>query len=124
MSTLANSCQFLGYLGADAERGFTRGGEHRTTFRIAINERKADGEESCFWVRVTTLGRLAEVCAERLGKGARVLVRGRLTPVSWTGNDGVPRFGLDLLAGEVTFLSPRASTAEGGEPQGADEEPF
>ena len=83
--------------------------------------------ENAFWVSVTALGKQAELVAERLHKGSRVLTRGKLTPSEWTGNDGVKRFGLDLLQRDVEFFDNRrdgsvadesnvtAETAGGGE---------
>jgi single-strand DNA-binding protein len=76
-----------------------------------VNDRKrnANGEtaESTFWVSVTALGKQAELAAERLHKGSRVLIRGKLEPREWTGNDGVNRFSLDLLQRDMEFLDGR-----------------
>jgi single-strand DNA-binding protein len=111
MADLANSCQFIGNLGADPERGYLQDGTARVRYRIAVNDRKrnANGEtaESTFWVSVTALGKQAELAADRLRKGSRVLIRGKLEPREWTGNDGVNRFSLDLLQRDMEFLDTR-----------------
>lgn len=115
MADLANSCQFIGNLGADPERGFLQDGTPRVRYRIAVNERKrgANGEqtESTFWVGVIALGKQADLAGERLRKGSRVLIRGKLEPREWTGNDGATRFSLDLLQRDVEFLDGRRDGA-------------
>ncbi len=63
--------------------------------------------ESTFWVSVTALGKQAELVAERLHRGSRILTRGKLEPREWTGNDGQKRFNLDLLQRDMEFFDTR-----------------
>src|SRR5579871_6676041 len=109
MADLGNSCQFIGNLGGDPELTYLQDGTARARFRLAVNDRKRnpqDGSlvENTFWVSVTALGKQADLVAERLHKGSRILTRGKLEPREWTGNEGQKRFSLDLLQRDMEFL--------------------
>jgi Single-strand binding protein family len=52
-----------------------------------------------------------ETAAEHLSKGRLVYVGGRLHSRSWTGKDGVSRRGLEIIADEIQFLTPKPRTA-------------
>ena len=73
----------VGNLGADPTVGATQKGTAIATLRMAVNQSHTDtttGEriESAEWFRVRAMGRLVDL-AQRLTKGSRVLVIGRLT---------------------------------------------
>jgi len=110
---------FLGNLGAEPETRNSQKGAPITTFRAAVNQVRtdADGErqESTEWFRVRTMGRLAE-SAQRLTKGGRVLVVGRLDISHFQSRDGEPRVGFDVWADEVVNLSAGRSMGEEAEP--------
>jgi len=81
------------------------------------------GEETQF-VNVVAWRQQAEFAHTYLNKGRQVLVEGRLTVRSFTGQDGVKRTVYEVLAERITFVGPRPA-AEGapGEPaEGAPEE--
>ena len=54
---------------------------------IAINRKIKDKDEVCF-IDLVAFGRTAEIMGEYLSKGAPLLVKGRLSQVSWE-KDGV-----------------------------------
>ena len=118
MPDLANSCQFIGNLGADPDITYLDDGTARARYRLAVNDRKrnpqgGDPVESTFWVYVTALGKQADLVGERLRKGHRVLTRGKLEPREWSGSDGQKRFSLDLLQRDVEFLERRDAATSG-----------
>ena len=129
-----------GNLGKDPEMRYTQNGTPVTTFSVATNRRYtgSTGEqvEETIWFRISTWNRLAEICAEYLQKGAKVLVEGRLQPDLstggpriWTDNNGAARASFEVTGSAVQFLSPKTSEngfSEGGfETEGeADEVPF
>jgi single-strand DNA-binding protein len=126
MADLGNSCQFIGNLGNDPELTYLQDGTARARFRLAVNDRKRnpqDGSlvENTFWVSVTALGKQADLVAERLHKGSRILTRGKLEPREWTGNDGQKRFSLDLLQRDMEFLDGRREP--GTDPATPDTQP-
>jgi single-strand DNA-binding protein len=108
-------------------------------FSVATNRRWTgqDGQqqEETAWFRVSTFGRLAEVCNQYLSKGRPVLVEGRLRPDEtggprvWQGNDGQYRASFEVTAQTVKFLGGRGdvgpSASDMEEPPAPEEEiPF
>lgn len=98
----------LGNLGADAEMRYSQKGTPMTSFRVAVRQLRTtpEGErqESTEWFRVRAMGRLGEY-AQRLQKGTRVLVEGRLEISHYQSREGEPRTGFDVWADEVINLS-------------------
>ncbi len=107
----------LGNLGADPELRYSQKGAPMTTFRVAVNQVRtnAEGEreEHTEWFAVRGMGRLAE-SAQRLTKGSRVFVAGRLDIRHFQSREGEPRVGFDVWADEIVNVSGRAPGAEPG----------
>ncbi|RME06035.1 MAG: single-stranded DNA-binding protein [Anaerolineae bacterium] len=112
----------VGNLGNDPQMRYTPSGQAVCNFSVATNRRytNSNGQQvdETAWFRVSTWGKLAEVCNQYLRKGRKVLVEGRLIPDPatggpriWTGNDGQPRASFEVTALEVKFLSSRAEDA-------------
>jgi single stranded DNA-binding protein len=105
----------IGHLGADAEARSSQRGASLVSFRVAVNlvRTTPDGsrQESTEWFTVRVMGGQADF-ASRLGRGARVLVVGRLGISHYQSREGEPRTGFDVWADEIQSLSPRAN----GEP--------
>jgi single-strand DNA-binding protein len=114
----------LGNLGADPEVRYSQKGTQVVSFRVAVNQvrtgRDGERQENTEWFRVTVMGRSADF-AQRLNKGSRVLVVGRLDISHFQSKDGEPRTGFDVWADEVQSMSPRTS-AYGADPDGAESE--
>src|SRR6516165_2916047 len=112
----------LGNLGADPEVRFNAKGAAIVAFRVAVNQVRTgpDGErqENTEWFRVRVAGRQSEF-AQRLTKGSRVLVIGRLDISHFQGKDGESRTGFDVWADDVQAMSgsarPLAVDADGPE---------
>src|ERR671938_616025 len=111
-----NRISIIGNLGRDPEVRMTPTNTVVTTFSVAVNERRRDAEgnpqEKTLWFRVTAFGRLAEICAQYLAKGAGVYVEGRLDPQEWTDAAGANRFTLGLVASDVRMLDGRGPEDE------------
>ena len=105
----------LGNLGADPETRYSQKGTAMAQFRVAVNQVRTgpDGErqESTEWFRVRAMGRLADY-AQRLTKGQRVLVVGRLDITHYQSREGEPRLGFDVWADEVVNLAGRPSEGD------------
>jgi single-strand DNA-binding protein len=101
----------IGHLGADAELRSTQKGSPLVGLRVAVSQvRTGSGgerEETTEWFRVRVVGRQIE-SAQRLAKGARVFVAGRLDISHYQSRDGEPRTTFDIWADEVQNLSSRA----------------
>jgi len=107
----------LGNLGADPEVRYTAKGTQIVSFRVAVNQFRfgPDGErqENTEWFRVRVSGRQTEF-AQRLGKGSKVLVFGKLDISHFQTKDGEPRTGFDVWADDIQSMSmqPRPSNGE------------
>jgi len=113
-----------GNLGRDPEARTTPSGAKVTSFSVATNRtyNNSQGEkvkETC-WFRISAWGKLADVCAQYLHKGSKVLVEGRLNPDPVTGGPRVyqgqngPGASYEVTASNIRFLS---SNGENGASQ-------
>ncbi len=102
----------IGHLGADAELRSTQKGSPLVGLRVAVSQLRtgSDGqrEESTEWFRVRVMGRRIE-STQRLAKGTRVFIAGRLDISHYQSRDGEPRTAFDVWADEVQNLSSRAA---------------
>lgn len=81
--------------------------------------------EQTEWHRITAFNGLGKTVAEYGSKGMKVSVQGRLHYSKWTDQAGQTRYGVDIYASEVEFLSKApASTAGGSACPEDDEVPF
>lgn len=107
----------LGNLGADPELKYTQKGNPMATFRVAVDQvdttPEGERQERTEWFRVRAMGRLAE-SAQRLEKGMRVLVVGRLDINHFQSREGEARVGFDVWADEVVGVSARSGGPEAG----------
>ena len=102
----------IGNLGNDPEMKYSANGAPFLRFNVASNfrARSPEGEwqDKTEWVRVTVFGQRAESLSQYLRKGMRVFVDGRLEARPWTDQQGQVRAGLELVAGDVEFMSSRS----------------
>jgi single-strand DNA-binding protein len=117
---MAGLCKvtIVGNLGRDPEKRYTQDGRPVTRFSVAATTRRKgrDGEweDHTEWFSVTVFGRQAETLAERLSKGTRVYVEGRLESRQYEMQNGGKGFSLDVVANDVLSLDPRQRTDELG----------
>jgi single-strand DNA-binding protein len=102
----------LGNMGADPEVRYTAKGTQIVSIRVAVNQVRTgpDGErqENTEWFRVRAMGRMSEF-AQRLQKGMRVLVVGKLDIGHYQSREGDTRVSFDVWADDVQNVSGRAS---------------
>jgi single-strand DNA-binding protein len=93
-------CAFTGRLGKDAELRMVKGGTMpMISFSAAVEEKVQGDDTPATWVRVVAFNGLAEQMAERLVKGTRCYVEGRLTAELWQPDDGrQARVNLQVVA--------------------------
>ena len=117
---MAGLCKVIviGNLGRDPEKRYTQDGRPVTRFSVAATTRRRerDGEwaDHTEWFSVTVFGRQAETMAERVVKGTRVYVEGRLESRQYETQNGGKGFSLDVVANEVVVLDSR-QRSEGGD---------
>jgi single-strand DNA-binding protein len=109
-----NKCMIIGNLGRDPEMRYTASGVAVTQFSVAVtrNTRDEAGEwkEETEWFRVVIFREPAERAAERLRKGSKVYVEGRIQTRQYE-KEGQTRYITELLAERVVPLEPRSREA-------------
>ncbi len=101
-----NSLTIMGNLGADTETKTTQAGQQYVQFRVAVNKRRGETEET-FWVRVMVfnLERFSGMI-KHLKKGSSILVIGELLkPEGYIDNSGAPKALLSVVADSMHFIS-------------------
>jgi len=105
----------LGNMGGDPEVRFSQKGTQIASFSVAVNQVRTgpDGErqENTEWFRIKVTGRQVDF-VQRLSKGTKVLVMGRLDISHFQSRDGEPRTGFDVWADEVQAMSARGPSSE------------
>jgi single-strand DNA-binding protein len=106
-----------GNLGGDAAMRYSANGTPFLRFNVASNSstRTPSGEwqTRTEWVRVTLFGQRVEFLSQHLRRGTFVCVDGRLEARPWTDQHGQVRAGLEIVANDVEFASPRPSDEAG-----------
>jgi len=109
-----NKCMIIGNLGRDPEMRYTASGVAVTQFSVAVNRNSRDesGEwkEETEWFRIVIFREPAERAAERLRKGSKVYVEGRIQTRQYE-KEGQTRYITELLAERVVPLEPRSREA-------------
>ena len=112
---MLNKVVLIGRLTRDPELRSTANGVSVATFSLAVDRpfTNKQGERETDFIRIVTWRRLAEVCAENLGKGRLVAVAGRLQVRSYDNQEGQRRTIAEVVADEVKFLErPRREKSE------------
>jgi single-strand DNA-binding protein len=116
-----NKVHLIGRLGADPEVRYAPSGSAVANFNLATNRSYKDKEggmqEQTDWHRIVAWSRLAEFAKQYLHKGMRVYVEGRLQYREWQDQNGVKRYGTDIVANDIQMLDSlgsRPETAEDG----------
>ncbi len=124
MAGSVNKVILIGNLGADPEVRYTANGTAVANFNIATseqwNDKQGERQERTEWHRIVVWSKLAELCAEYLGKGRKVYVEGRMQTRQWEDREGNKRYTTEVVAQNVTFLDSKSGGHEHtpqGDPQ-------
>src|SRR6187551_1658316 len=106
-----NKCMIIGNLGRDPEMRYTPSGQAVTQFTVATNrnyrDQQGEWQSETEWFRVVVWGQQAERTAERLRKGNKVYVEGRIQTRQWEDQSGAKRYTTELIANQVSSLERR-----------------
>jgi len=110
---MAGLCKatIIGNLGNDPETRFTPSGKSVCSFTVAANQGWGDNKVT-EWFRVSTWGKLGEICQQYLGKGSKCYVEGRLRTRTWDGQDGQKRLEVEIVASDVQLLDSKRESGE------------
>ncbi|OCC05382.1 single-stranded DNA-binding protein [Labrys sp. WJW] len=128
---MQNIVILAGNIGQAPETRTTQGGTNITHFTLATSRprysegkivRDKDGYrvQDTEWHRITAFNGLGKTVQDHCAKGMKVLVRGRIHYTKWTDQDGNDRYGCEIIAETVDFLS-RAKAADNGNDQQDDD---
>ena len=101
-----NRVLLTGRLTRDPEMRALANSKVVTQFSIATNEYRG-GQEKAEFHTVVTWDRLAEICAQYLGKGQLVAVEGRLQTRQWEDDRKLRHWKTEIVAASVEMLSGR-----------------
>lgn len=104
-----NKIFLIGNLTRDPELSETNSGTAVCRFSVAVNRRRTgDGEQQTDFFNVTAWRGLAESVARYCKKGNKVAVSGAIQIRQYEDRDGLKRTGVDVIADEVEFLTPKS----------------
>ena len=110
-----NQLTIIGNLTRDPDMRQTAAGQNVCTFTLAVNRRGKNKDAADFF-RVSAWNQLGEICYQYLAKGRKAAVTGMVSASAWQGQDGRAHAGLEVLAQNVEFLSPKTEPAAAGGP--------
>ena len=127
---MQNIVILAGNIGQDPETRTTQGGTSITHFTLATSrprysEGKVVRDENGYrvqdteWHRITCFNGLGKTVQQYCEKGMKVLVRGRIHYSKWTDQQGNDRYGCEIIAETVDFLS-RAKQTENNDGRQSD----
>ncbi|TXC67959.1 single-stranded DNA-binding protein [Sphingomonas ginsenosidivorax] len=131
---MKNLVILAGNVGNAPETRTTQGGTKITSFSLATSRPKRDGEgkvlkdeqgrriDDTEWHRITCFNGVAKSVADNVEKGQKLMVTGRIHYTRWTDQQQVERFGVEIIADEVTFLSYGKSRQQQGPTQDNEED--
>jgi single-strand DNA-binding protein len=113
-----NKVIVVGNLGKDPETRFLPDGKAVCNFSVATTDKwtdKATNEkkEVTEWHRISSFGRLAEICGEYLKKGSQVYVEGKLRTRKWQDKEGQDRYTTEIIADAMQMLGSRSGMGGG-----------
>lgn len=126
MAGSVNKVILIGNLGRDPEVRRLENGAVVANFPLATSETYVDkvtGErrDTTDWHNIVLWRGLAEVAEKYARKGQKIYIEGKLKTRSWTDKDGNTRYTTEVLAEEMTLLTPRS---ENERPQTASQPPY
>jgi single-strand DNA-binding protein len=99
-----NHVVLTGRLTRDPESRKLASGKTVTEFSVATNDYRG-GSEKAEYHPIVTWDRLAEICAQYLGKGQLVSIIGRLQTRQWEDADKKRHWKTEIVANSVEMLS-------------------
>lgn len=99
---MINKAIIMGRITRDIELKTSRGGKEYVKFSVACDNGYGDNKYTDF-VPVIAWGKTAEFISKYFAKGKMIIISGRITTASWTGEDGKTKYDVGVVAEEVKF---------------------
>ena len=126
---MKNTVTLVGFVGNNPEVRETSDSATFATLSLAttrgFKDNKGNRQSETEWHRITCFNGLGRIIAQHATKGMLVSVRGRLHYTRWTDREGIERYGCEIIADDVQFLSrPRQESSSAEQPANDDDVPF
>ncbi len=106
-----NKVFLLGNLTRDPDVRYLPSGTMVTEFDLAVNrsykDKSGEYRQDTLFIRIESMGRLAEFVSEYLKKGRKVYVEGTLKMNAWEGKDGQRRQRILVHGNRIQFADPK-----------------
>ena len=113
---MLNAVCLMGRLAADPELKHTQNQIPVTSFRIAVDRtyQPKGQEKQTDWIDIVAWRNTAEFVTRYFHKGSMIAVQGSIQTRSYTDRDGNKRTAFEVVADNVFFGAPAASTPAAG----------
>lgn len=105
MSNSLNKVELIGNLGRNPEFRMTSTGKQVVELAIATSYTDKEKKQFTTWHRVVAWGNMAQMIKDKLAKGDRIRIEGRLENRSFEGKDGQKHFMVQVVANNVMLLN-------------------
>lgn len=111
-----NTVMLLGRLTKDVDFRYMPNGKGVANFTLAVNRpfKNADGKVEADFIPVILFGKTAEVVANYVSRGQRLLVEGRLQVRSYDAKDGSKRYVTEVIGNNIEFIEKKEQGNAGG----------
>lgn len=117
---MKNTVTLVGFVGNNPEVRTAQSGASITTVSLATTNTFKDSEGNrqieTEWHRITCFNGIGKCVSEYVAKGAMIMVTGRIHYTKWTDQNGIDRYGCEIIAEQVDFLA-KAKEATTTEPK-------
>lgn len=111
-----NQIMIKGNVGQNPELRDIGNGQSVCRFSVAVNEsyftKTNEKKETTTWFNVSVWGKRAESLVQRLSKGSRVFVIGKVRQSKYTDKQGVEKTNFEIIANSVEIIEVKGSQEE------------
>lgn len=109
-----NKVILMGRLARDPDVRTTQGGKSVARMTLAVDRRRgADGKQDADFLALIAWEKIADIAANYLHKGSKILVEGRLQSRSYDAQDGSKRYVTEVIVSNLEFCESRKQEAAG-----------
>ena len=98
-----NNVVLSGFMGSNPDPFKYGEGKMGIRFSFASSEKVKDEYQST-WFQVTLFGKMAEIMQDKIAKGDKVLIIGRIGSNDYTSKDGIKKTSIKITASTVEVL--------------------
>lgn len=116
---MVNKVILIGRLGTDPEARYIPDGTMVVNFSMATDEswknKNGEKQQRTEWHKIEVWGKLAEICANYLLKGALVFIEGKIKTQTWEDKEGVKRYTTKIQAMGMKMLGGKQDGVPAGQ---------